>query len=219
MKLFVILVLAMALNALADELPIKISLLDKSVLHVRVRLVTDNLAEQVRAAQSTNLTAGTILDLRSADGSSLPVIDDLAQQKFPLIILVNRETRGTAAALASQLRMSGPAVVIGSADSPKNLTPDITVALDANDEKKFLENPYFTLPKSTLASRTNDLLPFVDHMSEAELVRKRVKDGEDAGDASLTPRGAPAQLLIRDPVLARAVDLLKALAVLHSPQS
>ena len=33
-----------------------------------------------------------------------------------------------------------------------------------------------------------------------------------------TPRAEPAQPVIRDPALARAVDLLKALAVLHKPR-
>ena len=56
------------------------------------------------------------------------------------------------------------------------------------------------------------MLPFVDHMSEAELVRKKIKDGE--GEDSPAPRTEPATPVIRDPALARAVDLLKALAIL-----
>jgi hypothetical protein len=35
------------------------------------------------------------------------------------------------------------------------------------------------------------------------------------GDEVLSPRPAPPQPVIRDPALARAVDLLKALAILH----
>jgi hypothetical protein len=51
-------------------------------------------------------------------------------------------------------------------------------------------------------------------MSEAELVRKQIKDGEEDGSAVPSPHGEPASPVIRDPELARAVDLLKALAVL-----
>jgi hypothetical protein len=58
------------------------------------------------------------------------------------------------------------------------------------------------------------LLGFVDHTSEADLVRKRIKDGESDG-AIATPRAEPPQPVIRDPALARAVDLVKALAALH----
>jgi hypothetical protein len=55
----------------------------------------------------------------------------------------------------------------------------------------------------------------VDHMTEAELVHRKIKDGEDASDEMLSPRPAPPQPVIRDPALARAVDLLKALAILQ----
>jgi hypothetical protein len=60
-------------------------------------------------------------------------------------------------------------------------------------------------------------MAFVDHTSEAELVRKRIKDGDDEGDVA-TPRAEPLQPVIRDPALARAADLLKALAALHPAQ-
>ena len=62
---------------------------------------------------------------------------------------------------------------------------------------------------------TNDLLPFVDHLSEADLVRQKVKDGEDDEDAEPAERPTPPKPVIRDPVLARAVDLLKGLAVVR----
>ena len=83
-------------------------------------------------------------------------------------------------------------------------------------EKKFLLDPFaMTATNEPVSlSAKNELLPFVDHMSEAELVRKRIKDGEDGSDDSSTPRPLPAQPVIRDPSLARAVDLIKALAIL-----
>jgi hypothetical protein len=50
-------------------------------------------------------------------------------------------------------------------------------------------------------------------MSEAELVRNHVKDGED-DEIQPTTRTEPPPV-IRDPALARAVDLLKALAIVR----
>ena len=47
-----------------------------------------------------------------------------------------------------------------------------------------------------------------------EAICWRVKDGDDDGSVS-TPRADPPQPVIRDPALARAMDLLKALAALH----
>ena len=90
------------------------------------------------------------------------------------------------------------------------------MAVGLDDEKKFQDNPFFsvvTAPTGNL-SATNDLLAFIDHTSEADLVRKRIKDGEGDGEIS-TPRAEPPQPVIRDPALARAVDLLQALAALH----
>jgi hypothetical protein len=88
------------------------------------------------------------------------------------------------------------------------------VTVSSADEIKFLADPFYNPApqKSPTPAATNEFLPFVDHTSEADLVRQRVKDGEE--DDSATPRTAPAQPVIRDPALARAVDLVKALAAL-----
>jgi hypothetical protein len=214
MKKCAMLFLAAALSAAAAELPVKISVLDNAVLCVRASRVTDQFSEQLRAARPTNVLFGTILDLRSADGDRNLTTNEFPNRKPPLVILVNGQTRGAASALAAQLRASGPAVVIGSTDTAPTIRPDITVAVSAADEQKFLEDPYFTAPVPVQLSTTNDLLPFVDHMSEADLVRRKIKDGEGAPGAAPLPRPEPPPV-IRDPALARAVDLLKALAVLH----
>ena len=211
-----ILLLAAAFSAMADELPVKVSVLENSVLCVRASRVTDSFSEQLRVVRTTNVLSGTILDLRSADGDRIAAANDFPARKTPLIILVNGQTRGAAAALAAQLRAAGPAVfIIGSAGASNAIRPNITVAIGADDERKFLENPYFAPAAAAKPAATNDLLPFVDHMNEAELVRIKMKDGEDTGKTASLPRPTPAQPVIRDPVLARAMDLLKALAALH----
>jgi hypothetical protein len=200
-----------------ETVPLTTSLLENDVLRLRVLHLTGDFAAEFLAAQPTNKFDGIVLDLRSADGdknAAAAAGDFFAAKKFPLVILVNGQTRGAASALAAQLRASGPAVVIGSTDTAPTIRPDITVAVSAADEQKFLEDPYFTAPVPVQLSTTNDLLPFVDHMSEADLVRRKIKDGEGAPGAAPLPRPEPPPV-IRDPALARAVDLLKALAVLH----
>ncbi len=206
--------LAAALSAGADELPVRISLLENTVLCVRASHVTDHFAEQLRAARSTNVFSGTILDLRFADGDHSPATNDFFGRTTPLVILVNSQTRGSAFTLVSQLRADGWAVVIGSTNIPQTLRPDISVPVSPTDEKRFWDDPYFTVSPPAGAVVTNTLLPFMDHLSEAELVRRKIKDGEGGPEAAALPRPEPVRV-IRDPVLARAVDLLKALAVLH----
>ena len=217
--IFLAVLFAESAAVLADTPAVMASIWETNVLCIRVSRVTENFAEQLRAAEPTNAIAGTILDLRFADGSAAVTTDYFARKKSPLVILVNSQTRGTAATLATQLRASVAAILIGSTNPAGNISPDITVVVSADDERKFQENPYAAsgTNRSVLMSGTNNMLAFVDHMSEAELVRKRIKDGDEGGDLP-TPRAEPAQPVIRDPALARAVDLLKALAVLHKPR-
>jgi hypothetical protein len=81
----------------------------------------------------------------------------------------------------------------------------------------FLENPFGTLTQSETnsTSSTNNFLSFVDHTTEADLVRAKIKDGEE--DENLKPERStePQKPFIRDPVLARAVDLIKGLAIVR----
>jgi len=204
------------LAASAAELPLKISVLDNSVLCVRASHLPGDITDQVQTAAATNHLSGTVLDLRFADGAATNAANYFIDRKLPLVVLVNGQTRGTAADLATELRTEAAAVIIGSTNSPANLAPDILVPVSTEDEMKFQDNPLQTSAPGTPPnlSATNDLAAFIDHTSEAELVRKRIKDGEEDGEVN-TPRAAPPAPVIRDPALARAMDLLKALAALH----
>ena len=204
------------LAADAAESAMNVSVLDNAVLCVRASRVPENVKEQIRAATVPSHLSGTVLDLRFSDDAATNAADYFIHRKSPLVILVNSQTRGAAASLATELRNSASAVLIGSTNLSEGLSPDIVVAETTEDEKKFQDDPFFKAAAGPMSgvSGTN-LLAFVDHTSEADLVRKRIKDGEEDGDAS-TPRAEPPQPVVRDPALARAIDLLKALAVLHS---
>jgi hypothetical protein len=215
MKQFALLILATALTASAADPLMKVSVLDNAVLCVRASRVPENVTEQIRAAAPPSHLAGTVLDLRFADDAATNAADYFIHRKLPLVILVNSQTRGPAIELATQLRASASAIVIGSTNAPAGLAPDLVVAVSADDEKAFQDNPYLKAVSSPYGSiPATNLIAFVDHTSEADLVRKRVKDGDDDGSVS-TPRADPPQPVIRDPALARAMDLLKALAALH----
>jgi hypothetical protein len=226
------------LRADTNDALVKSSILENNVAYLRVGEVQKNLAEEISAAENslatTNKIAGTVLDLRFAGGENPEAAKDTADlfaaKKLPLAILVNGETRGSAAALAAELREARDGLVFGSATA--ELTPDIAVTVKAADEKLYLENPYTALAQSETNSGagTNNFSPFIDHTSEADLVREKIKDGEqyepklrEAGGADSqndedseppTPT-EPQKPFIHDPVLARAVDLIKALAVVR----
>lgn len=135
---------------------------------------------------------------------------------------------------------TAPVEMDGKTIPADGLKPDITMTVDADDERAFWQNPYGTLAAGTNVAKTatNSFLPFVDRTSEADLVRQQQKSGKlinlpapvkparnptridsddnenDDGAASSRAAEAPRPVL-RDPVLARAVDLVKGLAVVR----
>ena len=160
----------------------------------------------------------------------------------PLTILVNGETRGAAETLAAALRTADAGLIIGSPTAGASATfkelplpdgerlrinttnrqsttqvqPDIVVNVPAKDERAYLANPYAVLAPANAAPLvgTNDYLPFIDHTSEADLVRAKIKDGDEDENTPIH-RTEPPKPFIHDPALARALDLVKGLAALH----
>ena len=213
--LILMLALAGCFASQAGEPALKVFLLDNGVTCVRAVSVTDTLTGQLQT-ELTNQISGLVLDLRFASGAkNLTVANFLPARKTPIIVLVNAQTRGAAGQLAAQLQAAGTGIVIGGTNG--TISPDVTLSVSPAQEKAFQDNPYFTAAtqQTGTVSGTNALLSLVDHMSEAELVSKRIKDGEGEYNPAPASRAEPAANVIRDPALARAVDLLKAVAALH----
>lgn len=194
---------------------------DGNVGYLRIAKTDKSLVDGIGAAlnrlQTTNAIAGIVIDLRFAGGNDtddLPAIErQLEQSKLPLAILINGQTAGASAKLAEDLREENTGLVFGSA--AENFQPDIAVPINSEDEKKFLNDPYAELPRGGYGvdSSTN-LLPLVeiDHTTEADLVREKIKDGDqDDSDHAVTPQ----KPFIHDPVLARGADFIKGVAALH----
>jgi hypothetical protein len=216
------LVLTAQLSFPAPAALLQSKVLENDVAYLRVGEAGKNLADEISAAEgaltASNQTIGTVLDLRSADGDGLDAAksaaDFFAARKLPLAILVNGDTRDAADKLASDLRDAQAGLIFGSATA--DLQPDITVTVKPVDEKIYLDDPYALPPTNNIvADGTTNAMPYyIDHTSEADLVRQKIKDGDE--DENTAPvRAAPAKPVIRDPALARAVDFLKALAILQ----
>jgi hypothetical protein len=206
------------------------SVLEGNVAYLRVGQVTKNLGLEfnvaLQALTTTNKIAGVVLDLRFADGDDMSTVQsNLFALKMPLVILVNRETRGSAMMLAYSARVVRAGLILGNTTAPfkseygetPGVTPDIAVNVKIADEKTYLENPYAALaPSETNAVvNTNRFGAFIDHTTEADLVREKIKDGDEDEDAAPPKPAEPQKPFIHDPVLARAVDLIKALAVVR----
>ena len=210
------------------------AVLENNVLYLRASHVGTNLAEEIRSAQgalaATNKIIGTVLDLRFADGDNSEgakaAADLFASKKLPLAVLVDGETRNAGVQLAELLRNSRAALIFGSATSGTKssgpVQPDIAVKVSPDEDRVFMENPYAAPAANETKSpaATNNLLPFVDSTSEADLVRAKIKDGDaDGNPPPPSQKIEPPKPFIRDPVLARAVDLIKGLAIVRAPHS
>jgi len=107
------------------------------------------------------------------------------------------------------------------------LKPDIQVDVSPDDEAAWFQDAYKLLPKAgRLASATNSMNLQVTNrptrrLNEAELVRLRreglLSDAEPTN--APTRRNDSTPPIIHDPALARAVDLLKGLAVVQQFRS
>jgi hypothetical protein len=106
--------------------------------------------------------------------------------------------------------------------------PDIAVAISAETERSYYTNGFFTLPKITdiAAAATNgaatNILARRPRLNEAELVRAH-KRGIDLESELPLLESAPLEKtneppIVTDPALARALDLLKGLAIVRQNQ-
>jgi Peptidase family S41 len=109
----------------------------------------------------------------------------------------------------------------GAELSPQGVKPDIAVDINPADERAYFNDGYKELGKTNVLSSmgaTNQ--PAGTNRTrrarynEAELVRER-KEGFNP-DVELTTTDISEKPLVRDPVLARALDVLKGLAVVRA---
>jgi hypothetical protein len=124
----------------------------------------------------------------------------------------------------------------GSTLSSKGVQPDIAVSVSPQDERKYYADAFRLLAKTngvsapdlTLGSGATNHPAHRQRFNEAELVRER-REGTGIEDAfsTNTVRGTAARVgdedeeapMVHDPALARALDLLKGLAVVRHSRS
>lgn len=116
----------------------------------------------------------------------------------------------------------------GSPMSAQGVKPDIEVTVAAELERAHLEDAYAVPPRTSVAPGPGGLAATEGinrparrpRISEADLVRER-REGTNLNLETFTAvrDREPEKPLISDPALARAVDLLKGLAVVRRPRS
>jgi Peptidase family S41 len=121
----------------------------------------------------------------------------------------------------SKLRVAVGHVSFGSGKPLTNgLVPDIAIETSLEDQRSYLQDPYKVL-HPPLLSKTENAKAMLDQprMNEVELIREH-NSGEDRSGADVRLSDAPATTpAVADPALARALDLLKGLAVVQPNRS
>jgi hypothetical protein len=128
-----------------------------------------------------------------------------------------------------RLRIASAPISLGDGVrlSTDGLKPDIDITVSGDDERAFYADAFFAVPKTNqppgssnqVASETNESLERVP-FNEAELVREH-KAGEnpDGEDKPIKHEPEVKVPIVSDPALARALDLLKGLAVVRQGRS
>lgn len=126
----------------------------------------------------------------------------------------------------SLLRIAVASVKAGDGQVVAQLKPDIQVDVNPEDERAYFLDAYKLLPRATASGGMTNLASVTitnkprKRMNEAELVRM-LRDGESPDEENARPArpAEPPKPLITDPALARAIDLLKALAVVRQTRA
>ncbi len=118
-----------------------------------------------------------------------------------------------------RLRITTTPTASDNTAAVSHVKPDITVTINPNDERVYFADAYAEPSKPAadihLNAATNGFLSLIDHTSEADLVREKQKDNDENWKAAPSRAGTTQKKAIRDPVLARALDLIKGLAVVR----
>jgi hypothetical protein len=112
--------------------------------------------------------------------------------------------------------------------SEQGLKPDISVEVSPEDERGYYEDAFKTTDKTNLvasgglsltnqASGTNHTARR-PRFNEAELVRER-REGVSEADLTSLRVHEPEKPMVQDPALARALDLLRGLALVRQSRS
>ena len=101
--------------------------------------------------------------------------------------------------------------------SEQGLKPDIAVEVSPEEERAYYGDAYKAPEKTNLLASTDRAMRRPRY-NEAELVRER-REGLSEADLTALRERDPEKPLVHDPALARALDLLRGLALVRGARS
>lgn len=126
------------------------------------------------------------------------------------------------------LRIAVAPVKVADGEVVERLKPDIRVDVNPDDERAYFMDAYKALPRTSAGGTSSTNIASLSvtnraprrRINEAELVRM-LREGENPEEevAKASRAVEPPKPVITDPALSRAIDLLKALAVVRHTRS
>ncbi len=197
----------------------------------------DGVKKSTAKSDSITIPVALLVNQKTA-GSAEALAGILRQADVGL--LIGAHTAGQASIAkeftlktGQRLRVATGAIKIGKSQtlSLAGLKPDIAVSVNAEDELAWFDDAYKVFPKTNQIAAANNVATNETtlaggtnrprrRLNEAELVRM-VKEGQnpDLDLANPRPRETDTPRVLNDPALARAIDLLKGLAVVQQFRS
>lgn len=194
-------------------------------------------AAEVFARSNKNATRLPLAVLVNGETSGAAEALAAAVRQSGAGLILGGKTAGRAAVMQEFTLKTGQRLLVASAPvkladgymlTAEDVRPDIVVSVKAEDERVYYADAYANITKTNLSANAGLSLtnqpggtnrPARKRVSEADLVRKH-REGSD-GDEDELPAGRPVEPerpVLRDPALARAVDLVKGLALVRQAQ-
>jgi hypothetical protein len=129
-----------------------------------------------------------------------------------------------------RLRIATAPIKLGSGAllSAEGVNPDIPVQVSLDEERAYFVDAFKTAPSTnalfagvnlSLTNQSTTNRTRRNRINEAELVRERREGSSFDADLALGRATEPEKPVVRDPVLARALDIIKGLAVVRQSRS
>jgi Peptidase family S41 len=187
-----------------------------------------------RSTAKTNAIRVPVVVLMNRETTGAAEALAAALRETDAAVLIGSRTAGQAEVYkefelsnGQRLRIATGQVSVGKGKAlSTGVEPDIEVAVSAEDEKAYFTNAFKVLAGPTARLRATNTVTQAGptnrtsrrRLNEAELVRMQREglslDEQDAASPK-PPEGDSAESLVRDPALARALDLLKGIAIVE----
>lgn len=187
--------------------------------------------EKISSTSKTNAFTSPVVVLVNSKTSGAAEALGAVLRRFNGSLLIGNKTAGHAGVFdefklstGHKLMIATAHVTLGSGEqiTPEGLAPDITVKVDPEEELLYLEDPYRKAPgeAAVVSASPAELIRGTNRPPrEADLVRMR-REGSLSFDLDQAQKAQlPAESMIRDPVLVRALDLLTGLAVVRQEKT